>query len=126
RLCLAAVEAGQTAAFVDSDLAQSTIGAPGTVGLKIVGGPSDLEEGAAPDAMSFVGTVNPRDNVLGLATGTAKLVMRGIEMGARLIVVDTSGLIEGVAGQLLNLTEAELCRPHHVVGLARGGELDPI
>jgi polynucleotide 5'-kinase involved in rRNA processing len=40
--------------------------------------------------------------------------------------VDTSGLIEGVAGQLLNLTEAELVRPHHVVGLARGGELDPI
>ncbi len=126
RLCLAAVEAGQTVALVDSDLAQSTIGAPGTVGLKIVKGPSDLEATALPDAMSFVGTISPRDNVLGLVTGTSKLVLRGIEMGARLIVVDSSGLIEGVAGQLLNLTEAELCRPHHVVGLARGGELEPI
>jgi polynucleotide 5'-kinase involved in rRNA processing len=126
RLCLAAVEAGQTVAFVDADLAQATIGAPGTVGLKIVTGPADLEEGAAPDAMAFVGTVHPRDNLLALATGTAKLVMRAIEMGARLTVVDTSGLIDGVAGQVLNLTEAELCRPHHVVGLTRGGELDPI
>ena len=126
RLCLAAVESGQTVAFVDADLAQSTIGAPATVGLKIVTGPGDLEESAKPDAMSFVGTVSPRDNMLGLATGTAKLVMRAIELGARLTVIDTSGLIDGLAGQLLNLTEAELCRPHHVVGLARGGELDPI
>ncbi len=126
RLCLAALDAGQTVAFVDSDIAHSTIAAPGTVGLKVVTGPSDLEDAARPDVMSFVGTTSPRDNVLGLATGTAKLVLRGIEMGARLIVVDTSGLIEGVAGQLLNLTEAELCRPHHVVGLARGGELEPI
>ena len=53
-------------------------------------------------------------------------MLRGIEMGARLIVVDTSGLIDGLTGQVLTLTEAELCRPHHVVGLSRGGELDPI
>src|SRR5438094_1184689 len=112
RLCLAAVEAGQTVALVDSELAQSTIGAPGTVGLKLVKGAEDLEETAAPDVMSFVGAMSPRDNVLGLATGTAKLVLRAIEMGARLTVVDTSGLIEGVAGQLLKLTEAQLCRPH--------------
>jgi len=125
-LCLAALDAGQTVAFVDADIAQPTIGAPGTVALKIVTGPADLEDAARPDVMSFVGTVTPRDNVLALATGTAKLVLRGIEMGARLIVVDTSGLIDGVAGQLLNLTEAELCRPHHVVGVARGGELEPI
>jgi len=126
RLCLSALEAGHSVALVDSDIAQSTVGAPGTVGLKMVSAPSDLEEGVAPDVMSFVGTISPRDNVLGLSTGTAKLVLRAIQMGARLTVVDTSGLIDGVAGQLLNLTEAELARPHHVVGLAHGGELDPI
>jgi polynucleotide 5'-kinase involved in rRNA processing len=31
-----------------------------------------------------------------------------------------------VSGQLLKLAKAELCRPRHVVALARGGELDPI
>src|SRR5438309_10015426 len=126
RLALASVEAGHPVALVDADLGQSTIGPPGTVGLKLVSGPADLEESVVPDAMSFVGAVLPRGNVLPLVTGTARLVMRAIEMGARTTIVDTSGLIDGVAGQVLKLTKAELCRPHHIVALARGGELEPI
>jgi polynucleotide 5'-kinase involved in rRNA processing len=129
RLALASLDSGHAVAIVDADIAQSTIGPPATVGLKIVNSPADLAgpgvEGP-PDAMAFVGSVSPRDNVLALAVGTAKLVMRAIEMGARMTIVDTSGLIDGVSGQLLRLVEAELCRPHHVVGLARGGELEPI
>jgi polynucleotide 5'-kinase involved in rRNA processing len=96
------------------------------VGLKIVRDASDLEEPPAPDALAFVGAVSPRGHELQLVTGTAKLVMRAIEIGARMIVVDTSGLIDGVAGQVLKLAKAELCRPHRVVALARGGELEPI
>jgi polynucleotide 5'-hydroxyl-kinase GRC3/NOL9 len=137
RLATAGVRAGQTVALIDSDLGQSTIGPPGTVGLRIAktlgdlatGGP-DAAASAGPrlpaDALTFVGTVTPRGHFLALVTGTAKLVMRAIEMGARLIIVDTSGLVEGVAGQVLKLTKAELCRPHHVVALAQGGELEPV
>ena len=125
RLVRAGLEAGHVGAIVDADLAQSTIGPPGTVGLKIVREPGDLESDAF-DALAFVGAMSPRNHFLPLVTGTAKLVMRAIEMGARLIVVDTSGLIDGVAGQMLKLTKAELCRPHHVVALHHGGELEPI
>jgi polynucleotide 5'-kinase involved in rRNA processing len=125
RLAVAGLDAGHTVAIVDADLAQSTIGPPGTVGLKVVRDRAGLEADAF-DALAFVGAMSPRNHFLPLVTGTAKLVMRAIEMGARLIVVDTSGLIDGVAGQVLMLTKAELCRPHHVVALHRGGELDPI
>jgi polynucleotide 5'-kinase involved in rRNA processing len=125
RLVRAGLEAGHVGALVDADLAQSTIGPPGTVGLKIVREPGDLESDSF-DALAFVGAMSPRSHFLPLVTGTAKLVMRAIEMGARLIVVDTSGLIDGVAGQMLKLTKAELCRPHHVVALHHGGELEPI
>lgn len=128
RVARAALDAGHTVAIVDADLGQSTIGPPTTVGLKLVRTPEDLEPHAfsQADGLSFVGSVSPRGHFLPLVTGTAKLVMRAIEMGARLIVVDTSGLIGGVAGQVLKLTKAELCRPHHVVALASGGELEPI
>lgn len=126
RLATAGLEAGHVVALVDADLGQSTIGPPTTVGLKLVREPGHLEEGAAPDALVFVGGISPRGHVLPLVTGTAKLVMRAIEIGARLIIVDTSGLIDGVAGQVLKLTKGELCRPHHAVALARGGELEPI
>jgi polynucleotide 5'-kinase involved in rRNA processing len=125
RLARAGLEHGHTVAIVDADLAQSTIGPPGTVGLKVVKDATALESDAF-DALAFVGAMSPRNHFLPLVTGTAKLVMRAIEMGARLIVVDTSGLIDGVAGQVLKLTKAELCRPHHVVSLHRGGELEPI
>jgi polynucleotide 5'-hydroxyl-kinase GRC3/NOL9 len=126
RLARAGLEAGHVVAVVDADLGQSTIGPPTTVGLKLVREASDLDPSAPPDALSFVGDTSPRGHVLPLVTGTAKLVMRAIEVGARLIIVDTSGLIDGVAGQVLKLTKAELCRPHHAVALARGGELEPI
>ncbi|MEX0873442.1 MAG: Clp1/GlmU family protein [Actinomycetota bacterium] len=125
-LARAGLDAGHGVALIDADLAQSTIGPPGTVGLKLVREGADLAEDAPPDALAFVGAVSPRGFHLPLVTGTAKLVMRAIEMGARLIIVDTSGLIDGVSGQLLKLAKAELCRPRHVVALARGGELDPI
>jgi polynucleotide 5'-kinase involved in rRNA processing len=125
RLARAGVEAGHVAAIVDADLAQSTIGPPGTVGLKVMREAADVDADSF-EALSFVGAMSPRNHFLPLVTGTAKLVMRAIEVGARLIVVDTSGLIDGVAGQTLKLTKAELCRPHHVVSLARGGELEPI
>lgn len=132
RLARAALEAGYETAIVDADLGQSTIGPPTTVGLKLLGSVADLEAGSStgsehrPDAMAFVGSVSPRGHFLPLVVGTAKLVMRAIELGARAIVVDTSGLVAGVAGQMLKLTKAELCRPHHVVALARGGELEPV
>ena len=124
-LARAGVAAGHVAAIVDADLGQSTIGPPGTVGLKVIREAADADD-PSHDALSFIGGMSPRNHFLPLVTGTAKLVMRAIEVGARLIVVDTSGLIDGVAGQTLKLTKAELCRPHHVVSLARGGELDPI
>lgn len=126
RLARAGLEAGHVVALVDADLGQSTIGPPTTVGLKLVREPAHLEESAAPEALAFVGGISPRGHVLPLVSGTAKLVMRAIEIGARLIIVDSSGLIDGVAGQVLKLTKAELCRPHHAVALARGGELEPI
>lgn len=125
RLARAGLEAGHVVALVDSDLAQSTIGPPGTVGLRVIRELAAIDADTH-DALAFVGAMSPRQHFLPLVTGTAKLVMRAIEMGARLIIVDTSGLIDGVAGQVLKLTKAELCRPHHVVALARGGELEPI
>ena len=126
RLAEAGLGSGRIVAIVDADLGQSTIGPPGTVGLKLVRESADLQPPFVPDAMSFVGSMSPRGSVLPLVTGTAKLVMRAIELGARMIVIDSSGLIDGVAGQMLKLTKAELCRPHKVVALAQGGELEPI
>ncbi len=57
RLARAGLEAGQTVAMVDADVGQSTLGAPGTVALKIVKETADVEPPFVPDAMSFVGSM---------------------------------------------------------------------
>jgi polynucleotide 5'-kinase involved in rRNA processing len=51
---------------------------------------------------------------------------RAKEAGADFVVVDTSGLVSGIYGQILKFHKVELLRPDLVVGLQRGEELLPL
>ena len=120
--------AGRTVGFIDADLGQKTVGPPACVGLRMVRGEGDLEagEGTEPDELSFVGSTSPQGQLLPLVVGTGLLQLRATELGADLVVVDTSGLVSGVYGQILKFHKIELLRPDVVIGLARGEELDPL
>lgn len=120
------VRAGIPTALIDADLALPVVGPPGTIGLKMLNSAEDLGALDRSDALAFVGSVTPRGKLLPMVVGVAKLVFRAIELGARMTIIDTSGLIGGVSGQVLKLHKAELCRPRTVVSLARGGEMEPI
>ncbi len=120
--------AGVSAALVDADIEQSTVGPPTTVGLRFT---DDLEELSrenlvAADALGFVGSLHPREHLLPLVTATAKLVRRAREAGAALIVVDTTGFVAGIYGQTLKFFKMDAVRPDHVVGFERGGELEAL
>jgi polynucleotide 5'-kinase involved in rRNA processing len=58
--------------------------------------------------------------------GTARLLNRALDDGAELVVVDTSGLVSGVYGQILKYHKVEMLQPDAVIGLQRGAELEPI
>ena len=124
----AALEAGRTPAYLDADLGQKSVGPPTTVGMKVIRSENDLEPRglAVPDACYFVGAITPQGNLLPLVTGVARLLELAREAGADFVALDTSGLISGVYGQLLKYHEFELVRPDLVVGLQRGGELEPL
>jgi polynucleotide 5'-hydroxyl-kinase GRC3/NOL9 len=124
----AGARAGRSVAFLDADLGQKTVGPPACVGLRMVRGEDDLESGVGtqPDELSFVGSTSPQGQLLPLVVGTGLLQARARELGADLVVVDTSGLVSGVYGQILKFHKIELLRPDVVVGLARGEELDPL
>jgi polynucleotide 5'-kinase involved in rRNA processing len=79
-----------------------------------------------PDAMYFVGATSPQGQLLPLVVGTGRLLARALDDGADLIVVDTSGLVSGVYGQLLKYHKIELLEPDFVIGLQRGEELAPL
>jgi polynucleotide 5'-hydroxyl-kinase GRC3/NOL9 len=127
-LLRAAVQAGRAAAYVDADVGQKTVGPPATITLKLIRGASDLEAAslAEADALSFVGSTSPEGHLLPVVTGVATLHQLALEEGAEFVVVDTSGLVSGVYGQILKYHKVEMLRPDLVVGLQRGEELQPL
>jgi polynucleotide 5'-hydroxyl-kinase GRC3/NOL9 len=124
----AAVAAGRACAYLDADVGQKTVGPPATVTLKLIRGPADLEPVtlAQEDAMWFVGSTSPEGHLLQVVTGVASLFRQAKEAAADFVVVDSSGLVSGVHGQILKYHKVEMLRPDLVVGLQRGEELLPL
>lgn len=124
----AALAAGRACAFLDADVGQKTVGPPATVTLKMLRGPEDLEPDvlARQDALWFVGSTSPEGHLLQVVSAVARLYAMARERDADLVVVDTSGLISGVHGQVLKYHKVELLQPDLVVGLQRGEELLPL
>jgi polynucleotide 5'-hydroxyl-kinase GRC3/NOL9 len=124
----AALEAGRTAAYLDADVGQKSVGPPATVGLRHIRTPEDLEPErlAAADALGFVGSTSPQGHLLPLVTSVARLHARARQEDADLVVVDTSGMVSGIYGQLVKYHKVEMLQPDLVVGLQRGEELDPL
>jgi polynucleotide 5'-hydroxyl-kinase GRC3/NOL9 len=127
-LLTASVEAGRPAALLDADVGQKTVGPPATVTLKMVRSAADLEPRnlAVADEMSFVGSTSAQGHLLPVVAGVARLHCRAKDEGADLVVVDTSGLVSGITGQVLKYHKVELLEPDLVVGLQRGEELLPL
>lgn len=124
----AAVRIGRPAALLDADLGQKSVGPPGAVTLRMVRGQADLEAGsfATQDELWFVGVTSPQGHRLPLVAGVSALHRRAGAGGAELLVVDTSGLVTGIDGQMLKYHKIEALLPDMVIGMQRGEELLPL
>lgn len=125
RLLAAGLQAGLSAGYVDTDLGQSRVGPPTTIGLRHVRDDADLDDPFRADACAFVGDISPRGHLLPLVIGTGRLANAAAQVH-QLVVVDTSGYITGPAAEVSKFHKLELTRPAHVVGLQRDGELDAL
>ena len=123
-----ALRLGRTVAYLDADVAQKTVGPPATVGLKHVREPDDLtlERLSHADVLGFVGSTSPQGHLLPLAGALARLRDRARAEGSDLVVVDTSGMVSGIWGQLVKYYKVDMIEPDLVVGLQRGEELEPV
>jgi polynucleotide 5'-hydroxyl-kinase GRC3/NOL9 len=127
-LLATAIAAGRRTAYLDADVGQKCVGPPGTIGLRMLAGTEDLGPDRLPsaDALAFVGSTSPQGHLLPVVTGAATLLARARSGGAELVVIDTSGFVAGIYGQLLKYHKVEMTRPDVVVGLQRGEELGPL
>jgi len=125
QILTAALARGQTVGYVDADIAQTTVGPPTCIGLRLLRSASDLDTIDVADDLRFVGSIAPDRFRLQQVVGTASLVDVA-RSESDLIVVDTTGAVSGVVGQTLKYHKVELIRPDSIVALQRGAEMEPI
>ncbi len=123
-----ALRLGRSVAYIDADVAQKTVGPPTTVGMKHIRHPDDLtlEALAHADALGFVGSTSPQDDLVALIGAMQRLRDRARTEGADLLIVDTGGEVSGIGGQMLKYYLVDVLEPDLVIGLQRGEELEPI
>ena len=122
-----AIGRGLKTVFVDTDVGQSQIGPPTTIGMKSLA-PEDspVQFNGTADQLYFVGDLSPRGHYLEVLTGTRLMVDRARETEADFIIVDTSGYVHDALAVTLKQQKIELIRPNHVVCIGRSNELEQI
>ena len=111
--------------LVDADVGNSTVGPPACVGMRVFREMEDLERVDRPDGLQFVGTTTPSRLVLQQVVATAAMVERARHRG-EVVIIDTTAVASGVAGETLKYHKTELCRPDKVIALQRGEEMEPV
>lgn len=119
-----ALHSGSSAAYVDADVAVTTVGPPACVGLRWVRSSEDLGSLGTADELRFVGSTQPHGVVLPHVVAASALV-ESARQGADFIVLDTTGVVGGVVGQTLKYHLMELCKPTLVIAMQRGQEMEP-
>lgn len=119
-----ALEKGLFPAVLDSDIGQSDIGPPATIGLAFpthtIGRLSELQA----DEYYFIGTTSVHQ-VCDMVVGLQYLVKKAQER-SDLVIIDTCGYVHGETGRRLKYTKLRAINPHIVVALQKKDELYPI
>lgn len=114
---------GKKVCFLDSDVGQSTIGPPTTIGLKVI---KNREDNNFNDftKLYFVGSTSPRGFFLPMVVGTYKL-SRIFLKDVDATIIDTTGLVSGQYGQTLKFYKIDLILPRYLVLFEKEDELKP-
>ncbi len=113
---------GRTVGLVDADIGQASIGPPGTVGLVI------LPPAGSPHSpqLRFVGFTSPARRPFLHLEAIRTLVQQAGSDGAKIVVLDTTGMLMGGLAVAMKRQKLRALRPRHVLALEREGEAEPI
>jgi polynucleotide 5'-hydroxyl-kinase GRC3/NOL9 len=116
--------AGLRVALVDADVGQSALCLPGTVGLRLFHSPADLSDYRC-QRFSFLGSANPARIVPRLLEAAGRLTELA-RREAEVVLIDTTGLVEGELGRGLKLAKIRVTLPDQIIALQRREECEPI
>lgn len=109
-----------TAAYLDCDTGQATIGPPATAGLAIFSGdPPRLRQ----TILRFVGSTSPQGHLIQELVSTARLLDAACELGARYVIIDSPGWVKGSAASEFQVRMIDLLNPDMLVAIQKEDEL---
>lgn len=118
--------AGHPAALMDLDLGQSHLGPPTTLGLGFFPPRRPGDGSLNPEGLYFIGQTSPLGAILEVAGGCRVLADQARAAGLTRLVVNTSGLVQGLGALKLKRSQVELLDPALILALQRGEELGPL
>lgn len=113
--------ASRKVAIVDADIGQADIGPPGFVSYGLVEDQLTSLRSVTRQASYMVGNTSPYSRGLNLVAGIQACVRSAHRDGADVTLVDTGGLVKGVAGIQLKCAKAETIRPDLIIALSTPG-----
>jgi len=108
--------------IIDADIGQSHIGPPTTVGWALIDNPKVDFSRLAARGISFVGDVTPVGHLLQLTAAMTQCVQQASK-AAKLIIIDTPGLISGPVATALWWTVQQILKPQLILAVQRNDEL---
>jgi polynucleotide 5'-hydroxyl-kinase GRC3/NOL9 len=119
-------EHGLTVAVVDADVGQSDIGPPCCIGMGILARKIQKLSDVPLHSLYFVGNTSPERCMQECITGAAAALQEAKKCDADLILVDSTGWIEGEDAKRFKLLEIKAIDPSLVVAIERRDELEHI
>jgi len=114
---------GKKVAVIDLDIGQQDIGPPCTITLGLLDRPVMKLSDISLNEMIFIGKTSPSGRMVPFISGARELLDHALTL-ADVVLVDTTGWVFGSAARSLKTAKIRTLRPHFLVALQKGNELD--
>jgi polynucleotide 5'-hydroxyl-kinase GRC3/NOL9 len=119
-----ALSKGFKVGIIDKDPGQTEISVPTTIGLGIVEKPVHSLESVKTFSARFVGSVSPSSVIQRIVVATKELYDEALKRGCDLIIINTSGWINGRGARELKYNVIATIHPNYLVLIQRANEVE--
>jgi polynucleotide 5'-kinase involved in rRNA processing len=115
---------GKRVAWIDADPGQPFIGPPAAFSLGLYADAGELLRRKPPLVMGFIGNTSPVGRLLDAVTSLQKLHARAQTFDPDLVIINTSGLVNGGAARELAFHGIDIIAPRYLVAIEQKNEVE--